>query len=41
MTIELSREGGAHAKVSVIDDGIGIPQEALTKLFDPFFRVRQ
>jgi signal transduction histidine kinase/CheY-like chemotaxis protein len=39
--IELSREGPAYAKASVIDDGAGIPEEALTKLFDPFFRVRQ
>lgn len=41
ITIELSHEGPAYAKVSVIDDGTGIPEEALTKLFDPFFRVRQ
>ena len=41
VAIELSRAGGAQAKVSVIDDGIGIPQEALAKLFDPFYRVRQ
>jgi signal transduction histidine kinase len=41
VAIELSRAGPAEAKVSVIDDGVGIPQEALTKLFDPFYRVRQ
>jgi CheY-like chemotaxis protein len=41
ITIELSREGPAYAKVSVIDDGAGIPEEAIAKLFDPFFRVRQ
>jgi signal transduction histidine kinase len=41
ITVELSRAGPAYTKVSVIDDGSGIPEDALTKLFDPFFRVRQ
>jgi signal transduction histidine kinase/CheY-like chemotaxis protein len=41
ITVELSRDGPTYAKVSVSDDGVGIPEEALTKLFDPFFRVRE
>ena len=41
MWLSVVTSGRGPGKVSVIDDGIGIPQEALAKLFDPFDRVRQ
>jgi heavy metal sensor kinase len=41
-SVELSliRENG-HAKVRVKDDGIGIPQDELPKIFDRFYRVEK
>ena len=34
-----TRESGAAARIEVVDTGIGIPAEALPRVFDRFFRV--
>jgi two-component system sensor histidine kinase CpxA len=34
-------EGSAYALISVRDFGPGVPEEALTKLFVPFYRVAE
>jgi signal transduction histidine kinase len=34
-----TRESGATARIEVVDTGIGIPAEALPRVFDRFFRV--
>jgi signal transduction histidine kinase/CheY-like chemotaxis protein len=41
VSVDLSVEDHDMARISVRDDGQGIPPEALPKLFDPFFRVQQ
>ena len=45
MTIDtasgLPLEPGAYIKISVEDQGIGIPQDHLQKIFDPFFTTKQ
>ena len=38
---DLPLEPGAYIKVSVEDQGIGIPQEHLQRIFDPFFTTKQ
>jgi PAS domain S-box-containing protein len=37
----LPLEPGNHVKISIIDQGIGIPEEHLKKVFDPFFTTKQ
>jgi PAS domain S-box-containing protein len=32
---------GSHVKVTIVDQGIGIPEEHLQKVFDPFFTTKQ
>jgi len=32
---------GSYVKVSILDSGIGIPQEILPRIFDPFFTTKQ
>jgi signal transduction histidine kinase/CheY-like chemotaxis protein len=39
--VAIAAAAAGVARVSVSDTGQGIPQEALPKLFDPFFRVSQ
>ena len=34
-------QAGKYIKVSIKDQGIGIPQENLTKIFDPYFTTKQ
>jgi len=36
----LPLSGGEYVKISVIDQGIGIPEEHLQKIFDPFFSTK-
>jgi PAS domain S-box-containing protein len=38
--IRIGRIGG-HISVTVQDDGVGVPQEALPKLFDPFYTTKR
>ncbi len=40
VVVELSADRHGMAHTVVRDTGLGIPQEALPKLFDPFFRVQ-
>ena len=41
-TIQLSMEENGHdAVIAVRDDGPGVPEDALSRLFDPFFRVEE
>ncbi len=40
MTIKLSRNGGDHVKIDVIDNGVGIPAENLTRIFGHGFTTR-
>lgn len=38
VTVTLGENGGA-ARITVADDGIGVPENELTKIFDRFYRV--
>jgi signal transduction histidine kinase len=40
MTIKLGRNGGDHVKIEVIDNGVGIPAENLTRIFGHGFTTR-
>ncbi|HUU41290.1 MAG TPA: ATP-binding protein, partial [Desulfatiglandales bacterium] len=35
------KEGGRYIKISIRDAGIGIPQEYLNRIFDPYFTTKQ
>ncbi len=37
---EFSLTPGPYLKISIIDQGFGIPEENLTKIFDPFFTTK-
>lgn len=37
---EFSLTAGSYLKISVIDQGFGIPEENLAKIFDPFFTTK-
>jgi CheY-like chemotaxis protein len=39
--VTIGRSGQHFARISVRDNGPGIPPDALDKIFDPFFRVSQ
>ncbi len=39
ITIRTRREGD-HAVVSIIDDGVGIPESELSRVFEPFFTTK-
>ena len=39
--VGLPLEPGNYVRVSVMDQGIGIPQEHLSKIFDPYFTTKQ
>ncbi len=34
-------EAGEYARISIADQGVGIPQEQLGKIFDPYFTTRE
>jgi signal transduction histidine kinase len=40
LTIETSRDH-KNIKVSIIDNGTGIPKEIMTRIFDPFFTTKK
>jgi signal transduction histidine kinase len=40
MTVKLGRNGGDHIKIEVIDNGVGIPAENLTRIFGHGFTTR-
>ena len=37
----LALKNGRHVKISIKDQGIGIPQESLAKVFDPYFSTQE
>jgi PAS domain S-box-containing protein len=39
--VSLSREGEGGARLSVADEGHGIPDEILARIFDPFFSTKE
>ena len=39
--IEIAREGADRVAVTVVDNGVGIPQEHLERIFEPFFTTKQ
>jgi len=41
LTIKLGRNGGDHVKIQVIDNGVGIPAENLTRIFGHGFTTRR
>lgn len=41
IAVTVGRSNERYARVAVSDNGPGIPQDALEKIFDPFFRVSQ
>jgi signal transduction histidine kinase len=40
LTIRLGKNGGDHVKIEVIDNGVGIPPENLTRIFGHGFTTR-
>lgn len=40
VTLEKISDDGDKIKISVLDHGVGVPNEALPHLFEPFFKVR-
>ena len=38
---DLPLQAGAYIRVSIDDDGVGIPQEYLGQVFDPYFTTKQ
>lgn len=41
LTIKLGKNGGEHVKIQVIDNGVGIPPENLTRIFGHGFTTRR
>ncbi len=37
----LPLKAGRHVKISIRDEGIGVPHESLSKIFDPYFTTKQ
>lgn len=41
LTVKLGRNGGDHVKIQVVDNGVGIPPENLTRIFGHGFTTRR
>lgn len=41
LTIKIGRNGGDHVKIEIIDNGVGIPPENLTRIFGHGFTTRR
>lgn len=41
LTIRMRKNGGGHVKIEVIDNGVGIPEENLTRIFGHGFTTRR
>lgn len=40
VSVVLGRDGDSHARIRVQDDGCGIPEQALGRIFDPFYTTK-
>lgn len=41
ITLEAAAEGPDHVRITLADNGVGIPADAIERVFDPFFTTRR
>lgn len=39
ITLRLAKKDAAHLQIDVVDSGVGVPADAVPRLFEPFFQV--